>query len=82
MVAMKKLLGLIAFFSLSLECIAQTCVAAKDPSRLSIAGGSLTEILYLIGAEKQIVAVDVTQSTRIALDRLCKKPIDRGYSLA
>ena len=62
MVAMKKLLGLIAFFSLSLECIAQTCVAAKDPSRLSIAGGSLTEILYLIGAEKQIVAVDVTSN--------------------
>jgi iron complex transport system substrate-binding protein len=62
MVAMKKLLGLIAFFSLSLECIAQTCVAAKDPSRLSIAGGSLTEIVYLIGAEKQIVAVDVTSN--------------------
>lgn len=62
MVAMKKLLGLIAFFSLSLECIAQTCVAAKDPSRLSIAGGSLTEIVYLLGAEKQIVAVDVTSN--------------------
>ena len=59
---MKKLLGLIAFFSLSLECIAQTCVAAKDPSRLSIAGGSLTEIVYLLGAEKQIVAVDVTSN--------------------
>ena len=62
MVAMKKLLRFIAFFSLSLECIAQTCVHAKDPSRLSIAGGSLTEIVYLLGAEKQIVAVDVTSN--------------------
>ena len=62
MVAMKKLLRFIAFFSLSLECIAQTCVPAKDPSRLSIAGGSLTEIVYLLGAEKQIVAVDVTSN--------------------
>lgn len=59
---MKTLMGLIAFFSLSLECIAQTCMAAKDPSRLSIAGGSLTEIVYLLDAEKQIVAVDVTSN--------------------
>ena len=59
---MKTLMGLIAFFSLSLECIAQTCMAAKDPSKLSIAGGSLTEIVYLLGAEKQIVAVDVTSN--------------------
>lgn len=36
------------------------CEPADDSSRIAVAGGSLTEILYLLGAEARIVAVDIT----------------------
>lgn len=36
------------------------CEEAKDTSRLAIAGGSLTEIVYLFELEHRIVAVDTT----------------------
>ncbi len=39
---------------------ALACEPAADSSRIAVAGGSLTEILYLLGAEDRIVAVDIT----------------------
>ena len=36
------------------------CERAADASRIAVAGGSLTEILYFLGAEERIVAVDTT----------------------
>lgn len=36
------------------------CEEAKDTSRIAIAGGSLTEIVYLLGLEDRIVATDTT----------------------
>lgn len=39
-----------------------------DSGRIAVAGGSLTEIIYFLGAEERIVAVDVT-STYPAPDR-------------
>ena len=36
------------------------CAPADDSSRIAVAGGSLTEILYLLGAGDRIVAVDST----------------------
>ena len=35
---------------------------AKDPSRIAVAGGSITEILYFLGEESRIVAVDITSN--------------------
>lgn len=35
---------------------------AADPSRIAIAGGSITEILYFLGAESHILAVDRTSN--------------------
>ncbi len=37
-----------------------TCTQVKDPSRITVAGGSITEILYAIEAQEKIVAVDIT----------------------
>lgn len=37
-------------------------VAARDSSRVAIAGGSLTEIVYLFGAEDRIIAADRTSN--------------------
>lgn len=36
------------------------CEVAPDPSRIVVAGGSITEILFLLGEEGRIVAVDRT----------------------
>ena len=41
---------------------AATCEPAKDASRIAVAGGSLTEIIYLLGAEGSLVAVDTTSN--------------------
>jgi len=35
---------------------------AEDPSRIAVAGGSITEILYFLGEESRIVAVDITSN--------------------
>ena len=40
--------------------LATACETAKDSSRIAVAGGSLTEIIYFLGAEERIVAVDTT----------------------
>jgi len=53
------LLLLLASRSLyALDCGA----AAPDPSRIAVAGGSVTEILYALGEEQRIVAVDSTST--------------------
>ena len=42
--------------------LASPCGPAKDASRIAVAGGSLTEIIYLLGAENRLVAVDTTSN--------------------
>lgn len=41
---------------------AMPCEGVADSSRIASVGGSLTEILYLLGAEKRIVAIDSTSN--------------------
>ena len=38
------------------------CDPTHDSSRIAVAGGSVTEILYFLGAEEHIVAVDTTST--------------------
>ena len=38
------------------------CDSSEDSSRIAIGGGSITEILYFLGDEEKIVAVDVTSN--------------------
>ena len=38
------------------------CEPAADASRIAVAGGSLTEIVYLLGAQDRILAVDTTSN--------------------
>ena len=38
------------------------CLPAKDDTRVVIAGGSITEIFYLLGIEDRIVALDITSN--------------------
>ena len=42
--------------------IYSSCDRAEDVSRVTIAGGSLTEIVYLLGQENKLVAVDITSN--------------------
>ena len=39
-----------------------SCSQAEDSSRVTIAGGSLTEIIYLLSQEANLVAVDITSN--------------------
>ena len=51
------------FFSLSItSSFADPCNTAPDSSRVTVAGGSITEILYVLGAENQVIAVDSTSN--------------------
>jgi len=47
---------------ISLPGILNACVKAKDFSKVTVAGGSLTEVIYLLGLEKNLVAVDITSN--------------------
>jgi iron complex transport system substrate-binding protein len=40
----------------------QSCGPAPDPSRIVVAGGSITEILFSLGEQEKIVAVDRTSN--------------------
>ena len=40
----------------------QSCGPAPDPSRIVVAGGSITEILFSLGEQRKIVAVDRTSN--------------------
>ena len=52
----------IPLISLLLSSLASACNPAQDSSRITVAGGSITEILYSLGAESQIIAVDMTSN--------------------
>ena len=53
---------LVCLTCLSPCVLANECAPARDPSRIVTAGGSLTEILYYLGEESRIVAVDTTSN--------------------
>jgi len=38
------------------------CDETKNSDRITVAGGSVTEILYFLGSEDKIIAVDVTSN--------------------
>ena len=38
------------------------CSLAKDKSRIIVAGGSLTEIMFFLEEQKNLVAVDITSN--------------------
>ena len=54
----RPLAALLAAMSLP----ALACEPAPDASRIAVAGGSLTEIVYLLGAQDRILAVDTTSN--------------------
>ena len=56
----KNLIKILSFFALSPAVIA--CETAIDASRITVAGGSITEILFMLEMEKNIVAVDTTSN--------------------
>ena len=56
-----KLFSLIFICFLSLRVLPD-CENSLDSSRLVIAGGSLTEIVYLLGLEEKLVAIDITSN--------------------
>ena len=49
-------------FSISYKVIGNECNPVNDPSRVTVAGGSITEIMYMIDAEDSIIAVDLTSN--------------------
>ena len=49
-------------FVLSQDDLQDVCAVAQDGSRVVIAGGSITEIFYLLGIEDHIVALDITST--------------------
>lgn len=54
--------ALLALTVCALGRAAFACEEAPDSSRIAVAGGSLTEILYFLGAEARIVGVDTTSN--------------------
>ena len=60
----KALLVAMILFSLvmSQDDLQGVCLPAQDDSRVVIAGGSITEIFYLLGIEDRIVALDITST--------------------
>ena len=64
--------------ALSLPALA--CEPAPDASRIAVAGGSLTEIVYLLGAEDRIVAVDTTSNYPEAATKLASVGYVRNLS--
>ncbi|MEM9103064.1 MAG: ABC transporter substrate-binding protein, partial [Pseudomonadota bacterium] len=55
----KYFIILLSFFSAGLFACEQ---AAKNASRIAVAGGSITEIIYFLGEEHRIVAIDRTSN--------------------
>ena len=49
-------------FSIQQKSLAAECIAANNASRVTVAGGSITEIMYMIDAESSIIAVDLTSN--------------------
>ena len=65
----KQYLLFIKFFFISTFSLAN-CNQALNHSRIVIAGGSLTEIVYLLGQEKKLVGVDVTSKYPLSAKKL------------
>ena len=65
----KQYLLFIKFFLISTFSLAN-CNQALNHSRIVIAGGSLTEIVYLLGQEKKLVGVDVTSKYPLSAKKL------------
>lgn len=57
-----RFLALLGLLATSLCTAEDLCEAPRDASRIAVAGGSVTEILYFLGAEAQIVGVDTTST--------------------
>ena len=55
----KNIFHLIFFHSILFSQVTD-CSSVQDPSRIIIAGGSITEIMYFIEAEEKIIGLDVT----------------------
>ena len=55
---MKNILLLLTFTSFSFDA----CEKAMDSSRITAAGGSITEIIYFLEQESRLIAVDVTSN--------------------
>ena len=55
---MKNILLLLTFASFSFDA----CEKAMDSSRITAAGGSITEIIYFLEQESRLIAVDVTSN--------------------
>lgn len=49
---------------------ANACDEAADSTRIAVAGGSITEIVYFLGAEARLVAVDTTSNFPAAAEAL------------
>ena len=47
---------------LSMAQSKQECFPANDSTRVTAAGGSITEIIYFLEADDKLVAVDVTSN--------------------
>jgi len=54
--------GFLWFTPVSLVNSAQLCLEADDHSRVTAAGGSITEIIYFLKSDEKLVAVDVTSN--------------------
>ena len=54
-----KLLPFLILFS---SVIYSSCNKATDTSRITVAGGSITEIIYALGQEENLIAVDITSN--------------------
>jgi len=63
-VFVKTLLSIVLSFSFvsSQDDVQESCSIAKDDSRVVIAGGSITEIFYLLDLQDHIVALDITSN--------------------
>ena len=57
---LKKNIFFLIFFHSILFPQVDDCSTVNDPSRVIIAGGSIAEIMYFIGAEEKIIGLDVT----------------------
>ncbi len=58
---MIRLFTLFALFCTA-SAAADVCEPAVDSSRVAVAGGSVTEIVYLLGGEDRLVGVDLTSN--------------------
>lgn len=61
---LKKISLILIIFNIFLlnPLYVSSCDKAYDPSKITVAGGSITEILYFLNEESKIVAVDLTSN--------------------